>query len=207
MRLPLFPLPNVVLFPGNIVPLHVFEPRYRKLIEDCLAGDRKLAIPLLQPGYEDDYHGRPAIFPVMGMGQVLMEERMEDGRYQILVFGTKRVRLERELPPEKPYREAEVAELPDRSETVPEEVGLLLFDFLEGLSGDSEALKEGIAELTKGLDNPVELADLISGQLIPDVMDRQQLLEELSPTARIERVIAYLASLNSFGEAANDFVH
>ncbi len=207
MRIPLFPLSNVVLFPGNVLPLHVFEPRYRQLTEDCLAGNRLLGIPLLQPGHEADYQGRPPIFPVMGMGQILMDERLEDGRFQLLVYGTKRVQMEHEFAPEKPYREAQVIEHPDAEEEVPEELGLLLFDYLESLSGDSPELKEGIAQLTKGLNSPVELADLISGQLIPDVLVRQDLLEERSPTARIERVMAYLASLNSFGEAANDYLH
>ena len=62
--LPLFPLPNVVLFPGVFLPLHVFEPRYRDMVADALSGDRVIGMTLLKPGWEANYEGRPPIFPV-----------------------------------------------------------------------------------------------------------------------------------------------
>jgi len=61
--LPLFPLPNVVLFPGVFLPLHIFEPRYKEMVADALAGDRIIGMALLRPGWEADYEGRPPIYP------------------------------------------------------------------------------------------------------------------------------------------------
>src|SRR5437588_755419 len=76
----LFPLPNLVLFPYVIQPLHVFEPRYRRLLADALAGDRLMAMALLKPGWEEDYQQRPAIHPVVCLGKIFKEERLPDGR-------------------------------------------------------------------------------------------------------------------------------
>ena len=67
--LPVFPLPNVVLFPEAILPLHVFEPRYRELVREVLSGRKLMAVARLKPGFEDDYEGRPPVFDVCGVGQ------------------------------------------------------------------------------------------------------------------------------------------
>src|SRR5580700_9155649 len=88
----LFPLPNLVLFPHVIQPLHVFEPRYRQLMEDALQADRLMAIALLQPGWEEDYHQRPPIHPVVCIGRIFKEERLEDGRFNLLLQGLCRAR-------------------------------------------------------------------------------------------------------------------
>src|SRR5574340_1270813 len=103
----LFPLPNLVLFPHVMQPLHIFEPRYRKLLEDALSGDRLIAMALLQPGWETDYEGRPPIYPVCCLGRVTTYHRLEDGTYNVLVLGLRRVRVLRELGPARAYREAE----------------------------------------------------------------------------------------------------
>jgi Lon protease-like protein len=62
--IPIFPLPNVVLFPNVFLPLHIFEPRYKEMVADALAGDRIIGMALLRPGWEGDYEGRPPIYPV-----------------------------------------------------------------------------------------------------------------------------------------------
>src|SRR5256885_4062278 len=79
----LFPLPNLVLFPHVLQPLHVFEPRYRQLLTDALDDDRMIALALLRPGWEDDYDKRPPIHPVVCIGKVHNEERFADGRYNL----------------------------------------------------------------------------------------------------------------------------
>src|SRR3954468_6275909 len=78
-RARLFPLPNLVLFPHVIQPLHVFEPRYRQLMQDALDSDRLMALALLKPGWEEDYHQRPPVHPVVCIGRIFKEERLEDG--------------------------------------------------------------------------------------------------------------------------------
>ena len=91
--LPLFPLPNVVLFPGVYLPLHVFEPRYRAMTREVLDGDRIVGMTLLKPGFEEQYEGRPPIFPIGCAGVVTHAERLEDGRFNIVLQGVERFRV------------------------------------------------------------------------------------------------------------------
>ena len=83
--IPLFPLPNVVLFPNVSLPLHIFEPRYRDMVADALDGDRIIGMVLLRPGWEADYEGRPPIYPVGCAGLITHAERLPDGRYNIVL--------------------------------------------------------------------------------------------------------------------------
>jgi Lon protease-like protein len=96
MQIPLFPLPNVVLFPGVYLPLHIFEPRYRAMVGDALEGDRMIGMVLLRPGFEEDYAGRPPVFEVGCAGVITHHERLSDGRFNIVLQGTERFRIERE---------------------------------------------------------------------------------------------------------------
>ena len=91
--LPLFPLPNVVLFPGVYLPLHIFEPRYRTMVADALDGDRMIGMTLLKPGFEHDYDGRPPVYPIGCAGVITHAERLDDGRYNIILQGTERFRI------------------------------------------------------------------------------------------------------------------
>src|SRR5688572_7162698 len=109
----LFPLPNLVVFPHVVQPLHVFEPRYRELMQDALAGDKLIAMAVLAPGWENDYEGRPAVRPVACLGRIATHERLPDGRFNMLLLGLRRVRLVEELPPEHLYRVAHVELLED----------------------------------------------------------------------------------------------
>ena len=103
----LFPLPNLVLFPHVMQPLHVFEPRYRSLLEEALATDRLITMGLLQPGWETQYEGRPPVFPIGCLGKIAACHRLEDGSSNLLLYGLCRVRVLRELPPKKLYREVQ----------------------------------------------------------------------------------------------------
>ena len=91
--LPLFPLPNVVLFPGVFLPLHIFESRYRAMTEDALAGDRMIGMALLKPGFDAEYEGRPPIYPIGCMGLITHAERLPDGRFNIVLQGVERFRV------------------------------------------------------------------------------------------------------------------
>ena len=97
----LFPLPNLVLFPHVVQPLHIFEPRYRELMADALAGDRLIALALLRPGWEEDYDQQPPIHPVICLGSIHKEERLPDGRYNLLLQGVSRARVLEEVPSPK----------------------------------------------------------------------------------------------------------
>lgn len=109
--LPIFPLPNVVLLPGMVLPLNVFEPRYLELVDHIRGGAGYLGIPLLRPGYEADYAGRPPIEEIFGVGRLIAHQRLPDGRRLIRVEGLGRVRLGHELPPRRAFREVAVTPL------------------------------------------------------------------------------------------------
>jgi Lon protease-like protein len=94
--IPIFPLPNVVLFPNVFLPLHIFEPRYREMVADTLEGDRLIGMVLLRPGWEGDYEGRPPIFPIGCAGLISHHERLPDGRYNIVLRGLEKFRVEEE---------------------------------------------------------------------------------------------------------------
>ena len=105
--IPLFPLPNVVLFPGVFLPLHIFEERYRALTRDALAGDRIIGMTLLRPGFEGDYDGRPPIYPVGCAGVISHSDRLPDGRYNIVLHGLSKFRIVEEMT-DGEYRRARV---------------------------------------------------------------------------------------------------
>ena len=109
----LFPLPNLVMFPHAVQPLHIFEPRYRELLEEALATDQLIAMALLQPGWEADYNGRPQVFPTACIGRVASHARLDDGKYNILLMGLRRATVIEEFPPERAFREAEVVVVED----------------------------------------------------------------------------------------------
>lgn len=112
--LPLFPLPNVVLFPNVFLPLHIFEPRYREMVADALASDRMIGMVLLRPGWDRDYEGRPPLYSVGCSGVLTHNERLPDGRYNIVLRGMERFRIVEE-DHGLSYRRAVVQPLPDDS--------------------------------------------------------------------------------------------
>ena len=121
--IPIFPLPNVVLFPNVFLPLHIFEPRYRQMVNDALAGERMIGMVLLQPGYDADDEGTPPVYDVGCAGLITHVERLTDGRFNIVLRGLERFRIVGEEAPTSQtlYRRALVAPLseinpPDRGE-------------------------------------------------------------------------------------------
>lgn len=111
--IPLFPLPNVVLLPAGVIPLHVFESRYCALVEEVLGSNQLLGLPQLAPGWESNYHGDPDIYPTFGLGRILQHEVLEGGRFNILVEGIARVRVLEEGIHPKGFREAKVSLVSD----------------------------------------------------------------------------------------------
>jgi hypothetical protein len=97
--IPVFPLPNVVLFPNVFLPLHIFELRYRAMVSDALAGDRIIGMVLLQPGYEDDYEGAPPIYATGCSGLITHAEKLDDGRYNLILRGLEKFSIQNEEVP------------------------------------------------------------------------------------------------------------
>jgi Lon protease-like protein len=110
--IPVFPLPDVVFFPGTVLPLHVFETRYRAMVKDALEGDGTIAVALLRPGWEQKYAGNPDYFPVATAGRMEEIEATPDGRYYFKLVGSVRVRLG-EVVRDAPYRLVRAEEIPE----------------------------------------------------------------------------------------------
>jgi hypothetical protein len=106
--IPVFPLPDVVLFPGVFLPLHIFETRYREMVKDCLAGDRLIGVTLLRPGWDHDADGQPAIYLVGCVGLISHIEELPDGRYNLVLRGVEKFRVVKEEEPLRAYRRASV---------------------------------------------------------------------------------------------------
>jgi Lon protease-like protein len=191
-RLPLFPL-GLVLFPGVAVPLHLFEPRYRQLLADIEAGDRRFGIIATT-----DTIGESAL-PAGRVGcvaEVTQVERLDDGRSNIVVVGRERFALEQEIEDPAPYRVGAVIALPDLPDGSPIVLGLLADDLrtkfrrailaVRGLNGDPSTALPPLA------DPPTQLAWTVASLIDIGVDQRQRLLEERSPTERVGRLNALL---------------
>jgi hypothetical protein len=105
--IPLFPLPNVVLFPNVSLPLHIFEPRYRDMTRDALEGDRIIGMVLLRPGWEQDYERQPPVYPIGCAGLITHSEQLDDGRFNIVLRGLEKFRVLHETG-DRSYRVAQV---------------------------------------------------------------------------------------------------
>ena len=107
---PMFPLPNLFLFPGTLMPLHIFEERYRQMIEDSLDGPGRLVIAAVVEGQHDQLAGAPEVFPIAGLGEIARHERLPDGRFLIMLVGLARVRID-EISSDRLYRQVEATAL------------------------------------------------------------------------------------------------
>jgi Lon protease-like protein len=195
----LFPLPNVVLFPAQQLSLHVFEPRYRKLVSDVIEQGARLAVPRLEPGHDSDYYGAPPVSPVCGVGHITEFARLPDGRFNIVVLGLGRVRILEELRSE-PYRVARVQALSDRLPGAPMVAEALRAELLKLVRRTAPHLAGPAKDLESRLRNAAsagECADILAGTLIEDPDERQSLLEELDPTQRLTTLIAHVHQLGT----------
>lgn len=109
----LFPLPNVVMFPHVILPLHIFEPRYCEMLEESLATDRLIAMALLMPGWETQIDARPSIAPIVCLGKIISHTRLPEGRHNIMLAGVRRAAIKQELKTHTSFRQAKVELLED----------------------------------------------------------------------------------------------
>jgi Lon protease-like protein len=112
-NLPVFPLPNVVLFPNVFLPLHIFEPRYLDMVTSALEEDRIIGMVLLRPGWEEHYEARPPVYPIGCAGLITHAERLGDGRFNIVLQGLEKFRILDE-DHTKSYRVAKVDSIEER---------------------------------------------------------------------------------------------
>jgi Lon protease-like protein len=193
----LFPLPDLVLFPHVVHPLHVFEPRYRQMTADALVADRLMAPVLLRPGWEPQYEGRPAIHTVACLGRLVAEQKMPDGRYNLLVRGLSRMRIHGEVTDNKPYRTARAellidGPLPSIAEAKAlrkELAGKVLPRFAAGQPRDQ------LRELFRGELPLGSLCDILGFALPFPVEHKQALLEQLDVAKRAARLLTLVDAL------------
>ncbi len=192
----LFPLPNLVLFPHVMQPLHVFEPRYREMLEEAMAGDRLITMATLAPGWEADYDGRPPLLPVACLGRVVACHRLENGSYNILVCGLKRGRLLRELPPTKSFREAAVELCEDEYPPDPAETSRLQARLREAFLLALPDLTQAHEQVEQFLSNEISLGvltDIVGYLLDVDLARKEELLAEMNVHRRAELLLEHLA--------------
>jgi len=206
---PLFPLPNVVLFPRAIMPLHIFEQRYRAMTADALRGKRQIAMALLQPGWEKEASERPALEPVVCVGTILTHQRLADGRFNLLLQGVARCRVVQEHR-SNPYRVAELEPL--------DEARVFEIDLdderrrIEGVFENPCFRNADVARQFRDLlASPMptaDLADLIAFHLLEDVHLRQSILADADVRGRVQRVVSSFEQQHSLLSAAcaEDFV-
>ena len=196
--LAIFPLPQCVLLPGALLPLHVFEPRYRALVGDALAGNHLLGIARLRPGYEADYHGCPPVDDHLGVGRIIASEELPDGRYHVLLRGLCRARIEREDRGSHPYRRVCARALDDTESRRPAAVTAghaQLIALCDRLSMSLEQGGEQLRQLVRAEAAPASCVDLVTAALVTDADDRQTLLEALDPADRIELAVDFVSRL------------
>ena len=188
---PVFPLPGAVLFPGALMPLHVFEPRYREMVSDALAGDRLIAMALLLECDREEYEARPPFHETVCVGHLLQHKMLPDGRSNIVLVG---VGAGTARPTErgKPYRTAEVELIEEQRG---DDVDALLRR-VHGVSppGDQEFedLWERLAEILPAAELPGALLGSCAQAAAIPAAQKLLLLEESSIPRRAERLLEFL---------------
>ena|SRR5438876_7770290 len=194
----LFPLPDLVLFPQVIAPLHIFEPRYRELMADALAGDRLIALALLKPGWESDYEGKPAVHPIACLGRIVAEQALPDGKFNMLLRGISRIRLGGELSTNQPFRSARAKLLQDGPLPEVDTAMALRRELSERVLPRFAATgpaREQLRELFQGELPLGPLCDVLSFALPLPTEDKQVLLELLDVAMRARRLIEQIDGL------------
>jgi Lon protease-like protein len=183
----IFPLSNVVLFPRISTPLHLFEPRYRQLAREVLAGDRRIGMTVVRPEFSDDMAGNPPLYPVGCAGRITEHERMPDGRYNLVLLGEQRFRILEEAsgPKERLYRVARVRWLDDEyPDGAHEQVARLRAHIVENVGVLARETQPDTAasldpELFAGVDDET-LVNLLCNAFAMPVEDKQALASLLS---------------------------
>ena len=188
--IPLFPLPNVVLFPNVFLPLHIFEPRYRAMTADALQGDRIIGMVLLRPGYEADYEGRPPIYPIGCAGVITHSQSLADGRYDIVLRGIEKFRVTSEDHSHQ-YR---IGNIDPMSEAVPPEEVQPLRHQRQRLEAVLAAAIERVRSEPRFPPSvpDEDLVNALAQYLELDIVERQALLECNGVLARCRALIDLL---------------
>ncbi len=199
-QVPVFPLPQVVLFPGALIPLHLFEPRYREMAADAIASSGVIALALLKPGYEPLYYThRAPIHRVAGLGQIISSEKLDTGNYNVLVRGIARARVLDESV-ERSYRLARIEPLQTYSSAGDKRAADLFAELKTAIRAGAPLdaqLRERWLQLFEVALDLDALSDLLAAGLPASAELRQCLLDEIDAATRTEMLIDQLKTLTS----------
>ncbi len=185
-EVPIFPLPNLVFFPKTFLPLHIFEARYRKMVEDARSRENLIGMVLLKEGWESDYFGSPEVHEIACIGKIEQTEKLQDGKYNILLYGMSRIKI-LQFVQEEPYRIAQVRYLKDRQfepdafdeARQTQNFILLMRNYLQEIGADNIS---GLVELEN---HSLEaIVNQVAGMLDFSIREKQHLLEIESLTER-----------------------
>jgi ATP-dependent Lon protease len=209
----LFPLPNMVLFPGVVQGLHIFEPRYKQMVEEAVAGDQLIAMAMVRPEQLSTAGDRPALFDTVCIGKIMTHAQLEDGRYNLLLAGVKRARILEEVNFELDFRKARVELLADTEAEEPADQlrdlrQQVVDQFLEMLPSQSHLDRESLDSLLASDVGTGQLVDLICYSCGAQPMELQQALEIDSVVKRAQfilKTMRRLAKQSGNSDASNDF--
>jgi len=207
-RVPLFPLEDVVLFPHSMIPLYVFEARYRKMVRDVLAGNRLLAVSLQLEKESPAKEGPPRVAAIASVGELVLAQELPDGRFNLVVRGRARIGIDEELPSDEPYRLIAAHEIPDDPPDASPDLAEADTALRALVTGLAESIPEG-GELLKHVaaaqDSPAALANVMAASLVADPRARQRLLETTDIFQRLEQlsneVVALIDRVSKPGRA------
>jgi Lon protease-like protein len=189
--LPIFPLPNVVLFPNVFQPLHIFERRYRSMVADALETDRMIGMVLLRPGWEAHYEAQPPVFPIGCSGVITHTERLDDGRFNIVVRGVERFRILRE-DHDRLYRRALIEPFAEHSLTAQDrDVVRSQRTKLESLLSPAVGTAATDPRTTAAMSDE-DLVNALAQYLGLEPLEKQALLEKQSLRCRAESLVELL---------------
>jgi uncharacterized protein len=188
LTVPLFPLPNVVFFPKTFLPLHIFEPRYRAMVQDASEGERLIGMVLLKEGWERDYEGTPPVHRIGCAGKIIALESLPDGRYNLMLHGLCRFTIESEFNA-KTYREAQVLRCREADwKRVSNDVLNALLEAVRAIA-NRPTISQELSGLLSATDDPEQVVNLVSSELPFTEYERQFLLEADNLEQQTKRLV------------------
>lgn len=176
--IPIFPLPNVVLFPKVHLPLHIFEPRYRQMVIDAVANDRLIGMALLRGDWEKNYYGNPDIYPVGCLGRIVNATPFPDGRFNIVLYGLREYDIQEHILDQTSYRQAKVRLRNEPGQIFSASLKREILDLVQQTTGEKDAdLLEILTD--PSLDQETWL-NLCCFSLELSMLEKQSLLEAKS---------------------------
>ena len=199
----LFPLPNLVMFPHVMQAMHIFEPRYRSLFEEAISDDQLIALSVLAQGWEVDYEGRPALEPMACLCRIATYQRTPEGTYNVLLLGVRRIQLQEELPPTKPFRVAEAKIVEDHvpPQFSAEEIVGLQQQLLMAFKRSMPKIPTSYEQIDELLGSQITLGMLADIVAYTAELDSSTKLSLLKMSNVVDRVHVLLNALSKSGQS------